>query len=64
MVLEADVELEIAEWNPAALAAPATMHDALLVRHQLPECCHRLWRRLLLELGDELQRASNRDFDL
>src|SRR2546423_3638011 len=37
VVLESDVELELAERNPAALAAPAAVHELLLVGQQFRE---------------------------
>src|SRR5688500_14179103 len=61
VVLEPDVQLELAEGNPASLTAPAAVHDALLVRQQLPERGHRLRRVFVLELGDELDVFADGD---
>src|SRR5947207_6131963 len=53
VILVADVELELAERDPAAVAAPAAVHELLLVRQQLAERGARLGCEILLKLGDE-----------
>src|SRR6266513_1463630 len=53
VILVADVQLELAERDPAAFAAPAAVHELLLVRQQLAERGARLGCEILLKLGDE-----------
>src|SRR6185295_1927710 len=63
VVLEADVELEFAERDPAALTAPSAVHDALLVRHQLLEHRDGLRGRLLFKNRRELDVLADGDSD-
>src|SRR5438105_688568 len=64
VILVADVELELAERYPAPLSAPATVHELLLVRQQLPKRRARFRRQLLLKLGDELELLPHSDVEL
>src|SRR3954466_8414043 len=52
-VLGAEAEIEVAERDPAGLAAPAHVDDARAQRQQRAEYGHRLRRCLLLEAGTE-----------
>src|ERR1700716_4605452 len=55
VVLVTDAEIEIAEWHPDPLAAPAHMDRLALERHRLAERRAGLGRQLFLETGREYE---------
>src|SRR5262245_8259446 len=58
VVLEANADVEVAEWDPRRLAAPAHVDDLLLERKELRERLARLGCSPLLEAGAEGVRTG------
>src|ERR1700681_2541647 len=58
VILEAEVQLEGAKWNPGRLPAPARLDDAVLERKHRGELRAGLWRELRLQPRLELQGAD------